>query len=498
MKAYSKLEERFGRIERVSDALSLLHWDLEAMMPDGAAGARSEQLSTLKVIRHELLTEPVIEEWLEEAKDEDLDAWQSANLREIGRSYHHAASLPSDLVERQSRARSKCQMTWRRARADDDFAQLAPELAEVVDVEREVARVKGEALGMAPYDALLDAYAPGWTAEKVDVLFDELAEFLPGLIDEVLEAQAEQPRPKPPEGPFPREAQRSLAKSLMAQLGFDFERGRLDESAHAFCGGATDDVRITIDYLEEDFARSLMAVLHETGHALYEFGLPREFAYQPVGQARGMTIHESQSILVEMQVCRSRAFFEFAAPLLKESFSGSGSRWEPENLAALATQVERSLIRIDADEVTYPAHVILRYQLERQLIDGDLEVEQLPEAWNGLMDEYVGVVPPTDREGCMQDIHWVSGAFGYFPTYTLGALAAAQLFAAADRDIDALRHKITRGEFSPLVDWLEERVHRRASSVTSDALIEDATGQKLSTDAYRAHIRRRYLGEGSG
>lgn len=495
MKAYSELEDRFGRIERISDVVSLLHWDLEAVMPDGAAGSRSEQLSTMKVIRHELLTDSEIGELIERARAEDLDAWQSANVHEMERAYLHAASLPAELVEAQSRARSACQMTWRRARADDDFERLIPALSEVVEVEREVARVKGEALSLEPYDALLDQYAPGWTAADVDELFEELVGFLPDLIDEVLAAQAEKPSPIKPEGPFGRDAQEALAKALMSRLGFDFERGRLDESAHAFCGGATDDVRITIDYLEDDFARSLMAVLHETGHAIYEFGLPREWAYQPVGQARGMTIHESQSILVEMQVCRSRDFFEFAAPLLRDAFDGRGDAWEPANLAALATQAERSLIRIDADEVTYPAHVILRYQLERRLIDGELEVEQLPRAWNELMDEYVGVVPSTDRDGCMQDIHWMSGAFGYFPTYTLGALAAAQFYAAAQDDVDGLREHIRRGEFEPLIDWLSDRVHRRASSVTSNQLIEQATGEPLSTEAFRRHIRRRYLGE---
>jgi carboxypeptidase Taq len=494
MKAYSKLEERFGRLGRLSDAVSILHWDLEAMMPEGSAGSRSEQLSTLKVIRHEMLTESDVGEWIDRAKSEDLDEWQSANLREMEREYLHAASVPASLVEAQSRARSECQMAWRNARRDDDFDSLAPKLEDVVEIEREVGQARGEALSLAPYDALLDQYAPGWTSEKIDTLFDELAAFLPGLIDEVLEAQSARPAPQKPAGPFPKDAQRTLARKLMVALGFDFERGRLDESAHAFCGGATDDVRITIDYLEDDFARSLMAVLHETGHALYEFGLPREWAFQPVGKSRGMVVHESQSILVEMQVCRSEAFLEFAAPMLRDAFGGSGPRWDADNLAALATRVERSLIRIDADEVTYPAHVLLRYRLERQLIAGEIGVRDLPDAWAGLMDEYVGVVPTTDREGCLQDIHWVSGAFGYFPTYTLGALAAAQLFEAADRAIDGVREQVRRGEFSELVGWLGEHVHRRASSVTSDELLEDATGEPLSTEPFRRHIRRRYLG----
>jgi carboxypeptidase Taq len=289
------------------------------------------------------------------------------------------------------------------------------------------------------------------------------------------------------------EAQRRAAVRLMERLGFDFGHGRLDVSLHPFCGGTPDDVRITTRYEEADFGRALMGVLHETGHALYERGLPADWRRQPVGNPRGMSLHESQSLLVEMQVCRSREFLEFAAPLLRDAFGGSGLAWEPENLYRLNTRVERSLIRVDADEVTYPAHVILRYRLERAMIAGDLPLEDLPGAWSDGMRTLVGIAPPDDRQGCLQDLHWYDGAWGYFPTYTLGAMTAAQLFDAAKRADPAILPGIARGDFAPLRAWLVEHVHGKGSRFSTSEIIEQATGRPLDGATYERHLRSRYL-----
>ena len=252
-------------------------------------------------------------------------------------------------------------------------------------------------------------------------------------------------------------------------------------------------MRITTRYEENDFRRALMGVLHETGHAMYERGLPRAWRRQPVGDARGMSIHESQSLLVEMQVCRSRAFHEFVAPLLREAFGKSGPAWEAENLYRLDTQVARSLIRVDADEVTYPAHVILRYRLERALLAGDLRLEELPQAWNEAMHALVGIVPPNDRQGCLQDIHWYDGAIGYFPTYTLGAMTAAQFFDAAQRAEPGILPGIQKGEFAPLFAWLRANVHGLASRYTAADIVTRATGKPLDAVVFERHLRRRYL-----
>ena len=279
----------------------------------------------------------------------------------------------------------------------------------------------------------------------------------------------------------------------MRQFGFDFNRGRLDVSLHPFCGGATNDVRLTTRYDEADFTRALMGVLHETGHALYEQGRPAPWLAQPVGAARGMAVHESQSLIVEMQASRSRPFMEFLAPVVREAFGGQGAAWGADNLHRLYTRVEPGFIRVDADEVTYPAHVILRYRLEKAMIAGDLALGDLPGAWADGMRTLLGIVPPDDRRGCLQDIHWPSGGWGYFPTYTLGAAIAAQLFDAASRALPDLLPGLARGDFAPLVGWLGANIHGKGSLLGTADLLREATGRPLDPAVYRRHLERRYL-----
>ena len=494
MDAYRTLEAQYGRIGRVGQAMEVLYWDQAAMMPKGGAPARAEQMATLELIRHELRVEDRIGDWLEAADGAQLNDWQRANVREMRRSYRHATAVPGDLVAAASRAGSQCEMVWREARKADDFATLTPYLEEVVRLGRLRARAKADAFGVTPYDALLDEYEPGATSADIDTLFGELETFLPELISNVIEHQAVHARFVRPQGPFPIEKQRALGLKLMATLGFDFEHGRLDVSAHPFCGGNPDDVRITTRYGTDDFTRSLMGVIHETGHALYERGLPAQWRYQPVGKARSMGIHESQSLLMEMQACRSREFLQFVTPLLRETFEGEGPAWEKENLYRIYTRVERGLIRVDADEVTYPAHVILRYRLERALLSGELEVQGLPDAWNAGMRALLGITPSTNRDGCMQDIHWMDGTFGYFPTYTLGAMTAAQLFDTATTAVSEILPSIAVGDFSPLVSWLRANVHAEGCRMETNDLVTQATGRPLEVGVFRRHLERRYLG----
>ncbi len=494
MPAYQELEVRFKRLSNLRDATAMLQWDMATLMPEGGAEARAEQLATLRVLSHELLTDPEIGGLLDRAGDSHrLDDWKHANLREMRRDHRHATSLPGDLVEAFSRACSASEMVWREARPAADFEAARPHLQKVLDLVREIAAAKSDAFGCAPYDALLDEYEPGGRRADIDSLFDDLAGFLPEFIGAALERQASAPAPTPPAGPFPIEAQRGLGERLMKVVGFRFTHGRLDTSLHPFCGGIPDDVRITTRYDEDDFSKALMGVLHETGHAIYEQNLPAGWRGQPVGQARGMTLHESQSLLVEMQVCRSREFMAYAAPLLREAFGGAGAEWEADNLYRLNTRVARDFIRVDADEVTYPAHVILRYRLETAMIAGDLAVADLPGAWGDGMKELLGVAPPDDRLGCLQDIHWYDGAWGYFPTYTLGAMAAAQIFDAARGAVPDAVPGIARGDFAPLMDWLRDHIHARASLPTSAELITEATGKPLDPSLYKQHLQTRYL-----
>ncbi|HUK57968.1 MAG TPA: carboxypeptidase M32 [Stellaceae bacterium] len=493
--AYSELETRFKRLSSLREAAAVLHWDAAAMMPEGGAAARAEQLATLRVVCHEVLADAALPDLLAGAGGEPLDRWRAANLREMRRQWLHATSMPADLVAELSKAGSHCEMVWRKARPNNDFAMVLPHLEKLLSLVRAKADAKAARLGKSCYEALLDQWEPDGSTAAIDQLFGALAKELPDLIEGALAHQAKAPAPQKPEGPFPIAAQRAASLKLMEQLGFDFAHGRLDVSAHPFCGGTPDDVRITTRYDEDDFTRALMGVLHETGHALYERGLPAEWRTQPVGDARGMSVHESQSLLIEMQVCRSRAFLEFAAPILRAAFGGKGAAWEAENLHRLYTRVARSLIRVDADEVTYPAHVILRYRLERALIDGDLALADLPAAWNDGMRELLGVAPPDDRQGCLQDVHWYEGACGYFPTYTLGAMTAAQLFAAARAASPAIEPAIARGDFAPLLTWLRTNVHGLGSLLGTSELVENATGKPLDGAIFTHHLRRRYLGE---
>lgn len=492
---YGELERRFARLSAVNRAGAILNWDRSTMMPDGASEDRADQLATLGVVAHEIMVAPDMPDLLSRAEDGkgSLDPWQAANLREMRRAWVHESALPADLVEARSRACNACEHAWRAARANADFKSLLPTLGEVLIIMRRVGEAKAAALGTSTYDALLDEFEPGGRSARIDAIFADLGSFLPDLLGRVIEHQKRLPAIVPLDGPFPVDAQRRLGEEMARRLGFDFHHGRLDVSAHPFTGGTADDVRITTRYDEADFARSLMGVLHETGHGLYEAGLPRAWRRQPVGNARGMALHESQSLLMEMQACRSEAFVAFAAPRMRAAFGKAGPAWTEANIHRLYTKVEPGFVRVDADEVTYPLHVILRYRLERAMLAGDLALADLPGAWNDGMRDLLGIVPPDDALGCLQDIHWPDGGWGYFPTYTLGALAAAQLFAAARRAVPGLLEAIGKGDFAPLLGWLRTNVHGKGSFAGTDEILTAATGSGLGVAAFKAHLESRYL-----
>ncbi len=492
---YARLEKLFRRLGTLEDAEGVLKWDQAVMMPRGGAGARGAQVAELRAVRHGMISAPETSDLLDAADEGDgLDPWQTANLHHMRRRWCHATALDETLLRAMAKAESACETAWRTARPEADLAAVLPFLQAVLALVREAAAAKAGKLGLDPYDALLDRYEPGARAEEIEPVFDELEDFLPGLLADALAAQDAGPAPRAPPGPFALGQQRALGMRLMEALGFDFDHGRLDETLHPFCGGVPEDLRVTTRYDEDDFASGLMGVLHETGHALYDRGLPSAWRGQPVGDALGMAVHESQSLLIEMQVCRSRPFMEYAAPLIAEAFSGSGPEWEAENLHRLALRVRPGFIRVDADEVTYPAHVILRYRLEKAMIEGGMEAADLPGAWNQGMEHALGITTPSDREGCLQDIHWYVGAWGYFPTYTLGAMMAAQLFQAAERAEGAIGNGIARGDFAPLLAWLACNVHAKGSLLTSDQLLTAATGRPLDAGAFEAHLKSRYLG----
>lgn len=494
MSAFTKLQQQFKRLSRIQHAAAICGWDQAAMMPEGGNNARGEALAELSVISHQLLTAPELDDWFEEAHEEITDALDIANLATMKRAWQHATLLPQDLVEATSIANSRCEHAWRQQRKNNDWQGYNTNLKEVVRLAREQAGYFAEHAGLNRYDALMDIYEPGMSSNKVDNLFGEIKTWLPGLIDEAEEKQKTR-QVITPQGPFPTEQQRQLGLNIMGLLGFDFQHGRLDTSTHPFCGGVPEDVRITTRYDEQNFMSALLGVIHETGHARYEQNLPRTLAGLPVGQARSMGVHESQSLFFEMQLARSLPFTRLIAPRIAEAFQRQQDpAFSADNLYQLNTRVKRGFIRVDADEVTYPAHVILRYEIERELIEGGIDTEHIPDLWNEKMESLLGLSTAGKNDiGCMQDIHWAGGAFGYFPSYTLGAMYAAQLFNAAQQHLPGLEEKIGNGDLGGLFEWLNKAIWSKASTLSTDELMRQATGEALNSHYFKQHLQQRYL-----
>jgi carboxypeptidase Taq len=495
---YIQLEQEWRRLHAFHGALALLRWDAAVMMPRGSADVRGEQLAALETEHHALLTAPRITRLLDraQANAQGLEDWQLANLREMRRQRDHAIAIPVSLISRLARATARAEVAWTEAKRKNDFALFVPHLEEVLHLVRDKAALLGQALGLPPYYALTDEFSPGVSPADIDTIFKALARRLPGLIREALALQAQHPLAAF-SGKFPLGKQRALVVQVMRAIGFPFDRGRLDESEHPFTEGVPGDIRVTTRFDEGDLFSGLFGAMHESGHAMYDLGLPQAWRDQPVGRDRGMALEESQALLLEMIIGRSRAFVQYLRPLLEQHFGVTGAEWEPESLYRRFIRVRRSLIRVDADELTYPLHILLRYDLEKKLLSGELSVRDLPEAWSAGMEQRLEVRPTGAADGCLQDIHWALGSFGYFPAYALGAVIAAQLWERLRGDIPELEEQVGRGEFSGLFDWLRERVHSLGAKVTVKELMKHATGQPLSASASLRYLEAKYLEEPS-
>lgn len=491
---YKQLEQEFKRLHAFRGALSLLRWDAAVMMPRGSADIRGEQLAALETEYHALLTAPRITRLLDRAQagTHGLQDWQIANLREMRRQRDHAIATPVSLISRLAKATSRAEVRWLEARHEGKFELFAPHLEEVAHLVRDKAALLGQALNLAPYDALVDEFSPGITTVDIDAVFRALSRRLPSLIREAIAAQ-ESRRLLPLTGKFPAGKQRALIVEVMKQIGFPFDRGRLDESEHPFTEGVPGDIRVTMRLDPGDLFSGLLGALHETGHAMYDLGLPQDWRDQPVGRDRGMALEESQSLLTEMIVCRSRPFVRYVQPLIVKHFGVSGPEWDVENIYGHLTRVRRGLIRVDADELTYLLHIMLRYELEKQLLSGELAVRDLPEAWNSGMEQRLGIRPANDTEGCLQDVHWAVGSFGYFPSYALGAVIAGQLYESLREEVGGLDGQLARGEFSGLLDWLRTYVHGLGAKVPIQDLLRSATGKPLSAASFVRYVEAKYL-----
>ncbi|WED23219.1 carboxypeptidase M32 [Vibrio sp. JC009] len=494
MSSYIKLKEHFKKISNFNHLSAICGWDQAAMMPSGGAQARSEAMAELHVLVHQMNTDPKLTDLFSNAESETLGEQERASLREMKRQWQQATVVPEKLVEAKSLAGSKCEHAWRTQRKENDWEGFAKNWEEVVKLSQEEAQIRAEATGLTPYDAMLDLYEPGANTESLNKLFSDVKSWLPGLIDQVIEKQNTESYIAP-EGKFPHTEQKALGLEMMQLLQFDFNHGRLDESVHPFCGGVPSDVRLTTRYDEDEFVQSLMGIVHETGHARYEQGLPKALAGQPAGEARSMGIHESQSLFFEMQVGRSDAFIEHLAKKAGAHFSSNNPElFSLDNFQKLYTRVKKDFIRVDADELTYPAHVILRYEIERDLINGKISYKDVPDLWDEKMKAYLGLSTKGNyQNGCMQDIHWTDSAFGYFPSYTLGAMYAAQFMAAMRQTVD-VDAAIRSGDLSPIFNWLSENIWSKGSLLTTGELVKQATGEQLNSAHFRAHLENRYLG----
>jgi carboxypeptidase Taq len=491
---YQQLEQEFRRLHAFRGALSLLRWDAAVMMPRGSADVRGEQLAALETEHHALLTTPKVARLLEraEAGASQLEDWPLANLHEMRRQRDHAIATPPSLIARLAKATARAEVFWVEAKKANDFKLLAPHLEEVVHLVRDKAALLGQARGLAPYDALVDGFTPGISTADIDTIFKALSRKLPGLINEAIEVQAAH-APTPLSGKFTVARQRSLSVDVLKALGFPFDRGRLDESEHPFTEGVPGDIRVTTRFDLNDPFSGLLGAVHETGHAMYDLGLPLEWRDQPVGRDRGLALEESQSLLFEMNLCRSRSFVKYVRPLLEKYLQVSGPEWEEANLYRHLIRVRRSTIRMDADELTYPVHIMLRYELEKKILEGSLPIADLPEAWNDILEQRLNIRPANDVDGCLQDIHWAVGHFGYFPSYVLGAVIAGQLNEAMRAARPLLDEEIAAGQFGGVMDWLRDNVHGVGARLPVQELIKQATGKPLTAAAYLRYLEAKYL-----
>ncbi|QTN27553.1 carboxypeptidase M32 [Rhodoferax sp. AJA081-3] len=491
--ALTPLHTTFKRLHNFAHLASIAGWDQAAMMPSKGNEARAAAMAELQVLMHQTLTNPALKAQFDAAQNANLAESDQASLNEMRREWALVNRLPQDLVEAQSLASARCEHAWRTQRKANDWQGFLGNFKEVVTLARREAKLLAEATGSTPYEALMDKFEPGMRESAITQLFGDVKTWLPDLISKVI-AKQESEVVAQAVGPFPIDKQRALGVEVMGLLGFDFEGGRLDISTHPFCGGVPQDVRITTRYNEATFAPSLMGIIHETGHARYEQRLPRDTLHLPVGRARSMGIHESQSLSFEMQLARNPAFLTLIAPLVKKHL-GDQDAFDADNLARMITRVKRGFIRVDADELTYPAHVILRFDIERALISGEIEAEDIPALWTAKMQDYLGVDVAGDFDkGCMQDIHWPAGMFGYFPSYTLGAMYAAQYFATIRTLHPDMDTRIASGDLSPVLDWLDTNIWSQASRWSTDALVTRATGEPLNASHFRKHLETRYLG----
>jgi carboxypeptidase Taq len=489
-----QLKNKLQEMYHLGSALAVLNWDQETYMPPKGALQRAMTIANLSGILHEKFTSKVFESLLKKSKelldDEKLDSSEAAIVREIWREFERQKRLPVEFVKEMAQVCSEGHNIWIEAKKKSDFKIFLPKLKRIVELKRREAELVG--YKKSPYDALLDSYEPHATAEEVSITLAELKDFLVPFLQKIRESKVKIDS-NMLKGNFSVEKQRKFNEEVAKKIGYDFEAGRLDVSEHPFSTGFhPQDARITTRFKKDDLLDSLFGTIHETGHALYEQGLLTENFGTPLGESISLGIHESQSRMWENIVGKSLLFWKYFHPILQKKFPKPFAKINVDEFYRVINHVEPSLIRIESDEVTYNLHIILRFEIEKDLVEGTIEVENLPEIWNAKVKEYLGIEVPNDASGVLQDVHWSGGGIGYFPTYTLGNLYSAQFWSAAKKGIINLEDEISHGEFSHLREWLRKNIHMHGKIYTADQLVREVTGEPLSSRYFVDYIKEKF------
>jgi len=489
-----KLKEELSELYHLSSAVSVLHWDQEVYMPQKGSDLRAKTIAEMSGLIHNKFVSPQFGKLLRIAKkdsdDGKLSDSDSCIVKEVWREYSREKKLPLEFVKELAELESKAQGAWTEARKKSDFKMFLPYLKKIVEFKRREAELVG--YKDSPYDALLDTYEPYATTKELSLVLEELKKFLVAFLLKIKKSKVKI-SDKILKGSFSVEKQIEINEAIAKKIGFNFDAGRLDVSAHPFTiHFHPDDVRMTTRYDEKDLFSSINSTIHETGHALYEQGLPAENFGTPLGESISLGIHESQSRMWENIIGKSREFWKYFYPKMQKEFSAHFSRISQEDFYKAINAVKPSLIRVEADEVTYNLHVIMRFEIEKDLIEGCIRVEDLPKIWNDKVKEYFGLKVPSDALGVLQDVHWSGGMIGYFPTYTLGNLYSAQFYNTAQKEILNLEREIRNGHFEHLLNWLRKNIHIHGKAFSAGELVEKVTGEKLNSQYFIDYIKEKY------
>ncbi len=490
---YDSLVGKLQEKSRLGAVLGILHWDQEVIMPKGGANSRARQIAVLSAVMHDKSTDPELKgmlDQLSQCPEAQFNEFEWSNIREAKRDYDLDTKVPRQLVKELAELSSRGHLIWAKAREDNQFSDFAPTLKRLIELKKEWADCV--APDKPAYDANIDIFERSATMAKISPLFEKLKKELIPLIRAISES-GKMMDTAALTGKFPIAKQEALGRQISEDMGFSFEKGRMDVSVHPFSGGGDfTDVRITTRYSEDNFIESLYAVIHETGHGLYEQGRMQDWPDLPVSESLTMGVHESQSLFWERMIAQGRPFLTHYLPLIADTFPVQMNGVSVDGLYSAINQVAPSFIRVEADEVTYPLHVILRYEIEVGIFDGSLSVEELPEVWNQKMEEYLGLSPRTDSEGVLQDVHWSGGAFGYFPSYTLGAMYACQYYQALKKELPDIEDQVSRGELRPVREWLNKNIHRKGRLYSAEDLCQRVTGESLNSDHFIRYLKNKY------